>query len=242
MLMATIVAIGGGEIGRPGYPLETLEIDKKIVEYCGKQKPKLCFVPTASNDSEIYIQTIEKLYGQMLGCTIKNIQLAKHRYEYEELLEIVMLSDIIYVGGGDSKYMLEEWRKSSLDEIIMSASDNDIVLAGLSAGAMCWFEYGASDSVSDGEIGLLKGLGLVKGVMCPHYQEEKRKAVFRTMITSSEYIGIGIENCAAISIQNKYIEILNSKDDASVFRVFSEDGSIKEEKLNVGSRRRVDQI
>ena len=163
--MATIVAIGGGEIGRPGYLLETLEIDRKILEYSGKGSPRLCFLPTATHDSEVYIAAIEKLYGQMLGCTVRNLQLTKQEYEYEELLDVVMLSDIIYVGGGNTKFMIEDWNRLSLDRILLSAIDNDVVLAGLSAGAMCWFDYGASDSVGDGEMGLLKCLGLASGVL-----------------------------------------------------------------------------
>ena len=97
--MATLVAIGGGEIGRPGYPLETLEIDKKIVDYSGKDRPTLCFLPTATHDSESYIQAMEQLYGEMLGCTVASLESTKRQYAHADLLDIVRQSDIIYVGG-----------------------------------------------------------------------------------------------------------------------------------------------
>ena len=75
--MKKIVVIGGGEIGRPGYPVETTKIDKEIIKLTGKKKPKLLFIPTASSDSELYVRCINKHFGKLLGCKIDVLYLIK---------------------------------------------------------------------------------------------------------------------------------------------------------------------
>ena len=92
--MGRIVAIGGGEI-RDG---ETLNIDKFIVSLSGKEKPSLLFIPTASNDSEGYIETVKKVYKE-LGCDVKILCLTKENIEEDDIRDIILKSDIIYVGG-----------------------------------------------------------------------------------------------------------------------------------------------
>ena len=77
--MRKIVAIGGGEIGRPGFPIETLAIDKQIIASSGKKHPKLLFIPTASGDSEGYVQVVQKYFGKKLGCKVDTLYLVKQK-------------------------------------------------------------------------------------------------------------------------------------------------------------------
>ena len=78
--MGKIIAIGGGEIGRPGYPATTTKIDKKIIRLSGKKSPKLLFIPTASLDSEGYIKSVEKHFSKKLGCKIDSLCLIKEKF------------------------------------------------------------------------------------------------------------------------------------------------------------------
>ena len=128
--MGRIVAIGGGEIGRPGYPVETTKIDKEIISLTGKNKPKLLFIPTASSDSESYYDTVRKHFGIRLGCKTDVLYLLKEKINENKILN----SDIIYVGGGNTLLMMNTWRKYGLDKILIEAYNQNIVLSGLSAG------------------------------------------------------------------------------------------------------------
>jgi len=112
--MGKIIAIGGGEIGRPGYPVETTSIDEEIIRLSGKDKPKLLFIPTATNDSETYINAIQKQFGKRFGCTIDILRLVTEKYRYWELQIKVGKADIIYIGGGNSLRMMKRWRRISM--------------------------------------------------------------------------------------------------------------------------------
>lgn len=106
-----IIAIGGGEIGRPGYPIETEEIDREIIRLSGKKHPKVLFIPTASGDSPLYYETFKKYYGEKLGCKTDVLYLLKTKPSLEEIREKILNSDIVYVGGGNTLRMLKRWRK-----------------------------------------------------------------------------------------------------------------------------------
>jgi dipeptidase E len=98
-LKTKIVAIGGGEIGRPGYRMETISIDKEIIKLSGKKNPKLLFIPTASSDSESYYEVIKKYFGKKLGCKNDVLYLLKNKISKEEIREKIFGTDIVYVGG-----------------------------------------------------------------------------------------------------------------------------------------------
>src|SRR3989338_5960150 len=97
-----IVAIGGGEIGRPGYPVETTKIDKEIIALTGKTNPRLLFIPTASSDSELYYETVKKHFGKTLGCKTDVLYLINKDLSKKEIEQTIFGADIIYVGGGNT--------------------------------------------------------------------------------------------------------------------------------------------
>ena len=136
-----IVAIGGGEVSKN----ETYEIDKFIVESSKKEKPNFLFIPTASRDAGSYVQTINGLY-ESLGCRTDTLYLCKADADIDTVNEKIERADIIYVGGGNTAYMMQVWEKYSVDKALLRAYKSGKTLSGLSAGSICWFIAGHSDS------------------------------------------------------------------------------------------------
>lgn len=143
-VLPKIVAIGGGDL----KTLQTAEIDERIIELTGKTQPKALFIPTASGDAEGYIENFHKSYGQHFGCITKTLNLIQNPPTLETITELILCSDLIYVGGGNTYRMMKIWRRLGLDKILAEAASRGIILSGLSAGAICWFKFGHSDSRS----------------------------------------------------------------------------------------------
>lgn len=173
--MVKIVAIGGGENGRPGTKYETEQIDKEIIRLSGKKHPKVLFIPPPTQFQEDYFKVMKKVFVR-LGCEISPLYLSNPKPNKKELENNILGSDIIYVGGGNTLKMLKYWRKHGIDTILKKAAKQDIVLSGLSAGAICWFRTGCSDSrkFTNPEAGLIKikALDYVPALYCPHYDVE----------------------------------------------------------------------
>jgi dipeptidase E len=223
--MGKIIALGGGEIGRPGYPIETTAIDEEIIKLSGKNRPGLLFIPTATNDSENYIDAIYRHFGKKLGCKIDTLCLVSEKPRYWEIRKKVLDADIIYVGGGNTLRMMKRWRKTSLDRILMEAYEKGTILSGLSAGAICWFRYGSSDSwkFKNPEAGLIRvrGLNLINGLFCPHYDvEPDRKPHLKNLMRKNPGIAIAVDNCCAIEIVNDNYRILTSKNGPGAYKVY----------------------
>ena len=222
-----IVAIGGGEIST----LETADIDKRIIELTGKTRPKALFIPTASGDAAGYIDTFEACYGKEFGCQTHILKLTQDPPTFEEMTALVLDSDLIYVGGGNTYQMMKIWRRLRLDTVLAEAASRGIVLSGLSAGAICWFKYGHSDSRSfsnNSEWNYIRvsGLGFINAVYCPHYHFEKREAAFSEMIAKRGGLGIACDNNAAIEIVGDHYRVLTSAPDAKAYKLFKRSGRV----------------
>jgi dipeptidase E len=205
-----LVAIGGGEI-RTG---ETLPIDREIVAFTGVPRPRALFIPTASGDADGYCETFRRVYGEELGCSIETLRLLKDRLAPETLGERIAAADLIYVGGGNTRSMLEEWRRQGIDRLLVAAAGRGTVLCGLSAGALCWFRHGNSDApLIEGRSGLktmrIDGLGLVEAALCPHLTREGfRHGEFTAMMMGTPGVGIGLDDSCAMQIQGGSYRIL----------------------------------
>ena len=136
------------------------------------RKLKIAFIATASNDAQGYIDKFYKAFEveQPTHLTIKDL-------ESPNIQEIVNSLDIIYVGGGNTQFMLEVWRKTGFDNVLRNAYKQGIILVGISAGAMCWFESCFSEK-NGTEYEEFKGLGLLSGSLYPHYNDEVRRFAF----------------------------------------------------------------
>ncbi|UCC16068.1 MAG: Type 1 glutamine amidotransferase-like domain-containing protein [Dehalococcoidales bacterium] len=235
--MGKIVALGGGEIGRPGYPVETTAIDEEIIRLSGKISPVLLFVPTATKDSELYIDTVHRHFGERLGCKIDTLCLVRDNLRYWEIRQKISNADIIYVGGGNTLRMMKLWRKIGLDKILLEAYEKGTVLSGLSAGAICWFRYGSSDSrkYKNPQASLIKvrGLNFINGLFCPHYNvEADRKPHLKALMRNNSGVAIAVDNCCAIEIIDDSYRILTSKEGSGAYKVYWNRGKFHEDPID----------
>ena len=233
--MKKIVAIGGGEIGRPGYPVETTKIDKEIIRRTGKRHPKLLFIPTASSDSESYFEVVKKHFGKRLGCQTDVLYLIKKRLTNKEIKKEIFQSDIIYVGGGNTLKMMKIWRKTGVDKILKEAYQKGVVLSGVSAGAICWFRQGLSGSrrFANLKADLIKvsGLGLINAFHCPHFDSKEKKTALKKMMKKISGAAIAVDNCCAMEIIDGKYRVISSKPSANAYKVYWKASKYYEEKI-----------
>ena len=162
-----IIAIGGGGFGM--NPSDGI-IEKYIINQSEKVRPKICFIPTATGDNEAYKVNFYSTFSK-LNCSPSHLDLFKRTPNLEE---ICLSQDIIFVGGGNTKSMLAVWKDWGLEKILKQAYETGTIMCGVSAGAICWFEYGITDSWED-ELKIINCLGFVQGSCCPHYDEEPQR-------------------------------------------------------------------
>lgn len=147
---------------------ETARIDKFIVKESGKKNPKVLFLPTASKDLPAYSTAFKYAY-EGLGCKVKILRLFdRPRLNEETFKKTILSADIIYVGGGNFDVLIAEWKKHKLVPILRQAYKQGIILCGLSAGGVVWYEYFIDNDNS--KTRLKRGIGLLRGVMIPHYK------------------------------------------------------------------------
>lgn len=174
--MTPIIAIGGYKTdwSEEGCFDTPFEIDQRIVKLTGKKKPKVLFIPTASSDSVGSTRAFMQVYGEKLGCPVDVLRLITEKPSHKEIAEKIRAADVIYVGGGNTLMMMNKWRRLGVDKLLIEAHKRGTVLAGVSAGAICWYEWGVSDSrqfydKNSHEYIRVRGLGLRKGLCCPHF-------------------------------------------------------------------------
>ena len=184
--MKQIIAIGGGGFGRL---IKDLKIEKYIKSQSSKPNPKICFIPTATGDDQSYIDNFYKAFNE-LGCETSHINFFKRTID---LKSHILNQDIIYVGGGNTKSMLAVWKEWGLDLILEEAYQEGIIMSGVSAGAICWFKNGITDSWADHQA-TIDCLGFVEGICCPHYDEEPERIPYVKDIL----INKKIDSCLAI--------------------------------------------
>ena len=194
--MKQIIAIGGGGFGRE---IKDLKIEKYIVDQCANKNPSICFIPTATGDDTTYIENFYKTF-ESLGCKTSHIDFFKRTIKLKEHIDD---QDIIFVGGGNTKSMLAVWKDWGLDNILKNAYENGTIMSGVSAGAICWFEKGITDSWKDHQ-SILPCLSFVKGVCCPHYDEEPERIPYVKEILQEKKINkcIAIEGFCALHLIN----------------------------------------
>lgn len=232
--MGKIVAVGGGEIGRPGYPIETLSIDKETVRLTGKKHPKLLFLPTASGDSTGYTAVVEKYFSK-LGCEVTPLYLFTPPSR-QAIAKSILGADIIYVGGGNTLKMMKQWRALGVDTLLRKAHEKGTVLSGVSAGAVCWFHQANSDSLKmvnpDAPYIKVRGLDLVPALACPHYDfEPARQADLKAMMRKTAGVALAINNCAALEIIDDKYRVIASKQGAQAYKVFWKQGQYHQEPI-----------
>ena len=226
-----IIAIGGGEIGRPRehgdghYPVETTPIDKEILRLANSKSATLLFIPTASNDSEEYFNTAKKHFLKIGFTSVNVLYLLNETLTKAQINKVIMSHDAIYVGGGNTLKMLEVWRKLGVDKALKYALDKGIVLSGQSAGSICWFNQGSSDSSSvtgnGNKLIQVTGLGFLDAIHCPHYDVEPyRQDDIKRKMMKSTGVAVCLDNCAALEVVGDEYRIIKSKATAKAHKVY----------------------
>ena len=181
-----IIAIGGGGFGRsPGEGL----IEKYILDQSEKDVPNICFIPTATGDNEAYKVNYYSTFSK-LDCCPSHLDFFKRT---PDLKELILKQDIIFVGGGNTKSMLAVWKDWGLDLLLKEAYEKGVIMSGVSAGAICWFDQGVTDSWAE-DLKIMDCLGFIEGACCPHYDEEpQRKPSLNKFITEK-----ALKSCYAV--------------------------------------------
>jgi dipeptidase E len=227
MMKRNIIAIGGGKIMVPNNRVpETASIDKAIVQQVKRKNPRVLFIPTASEDNADYCDAFRQQYEARLGCSVQALLLYRDRPSNRQIQMLIAESDIIYVGGGNTLRMMKLWRQLSVDKYLDKARKRGAVLCGLSAGAICWFRQGNSDSrkFKDGRNKTLikvTGLNYADLLLCPHYDVEKhRQPSLKAMMKKMKGIAIGVENNAALHIKDDQYRVLASKKNKKAYLIY----------------------
>ncbi len=231
----TVITIGGGRWKT------VLHIDQAIVQLTKKKQPTLLFIPTASSDDLKYVSAMEKRYVDELGCKMNTLLLLREKYSKEQIKKMISDADIIYVGGGNTLMMMKKWRRLGLDKLLKKAWKDDKVLCGVSAGSICWFESGHSDSMyyyhpKKWDYIRVHGLNFLPFIHCPHYDSEtadkKRKDDFKRMLKKYPgHIGVACDDGVAIAWIDDKFKILSESKNANAYRVYWKRGKFYEEEL-----------
>jgi dipeptidase E len=212
----TILAMGGG-----GFTMadRSEALDRLVLTLTGKPVPRICFLPTASGDGrEQSTRFVERYSGW--PCEPSVLSLFRLGSERIDPRAHLLAQDAIYVGGGSMRNMLAVWREHAVDATMRTAWERGIVLAGLSAGAMCWF--GGGITMSGGAPRPVDGLGLVAGSMSVHLDgEPERLGAYRRAIAAGELpAGYAVDDCAALLVRGTTVSaFVSSRPGARVLRI-----------------------
>ena len=210
-----IIALGGHQLLDER---EDVALSRYILNQTGAEQPRICFLPQASREDSIYAL---RFYRQFHGLGAQPSDLSLFQPHTADIADFLLVQDAVYVGGGNTKSMLALWREWGLDRILRKAWHQGIVLAGVSAGAICWFEQGLTDSIP-GRLSPLDCLGFLPGSCSPHYDgEPERRPTYRRLIAAGELApGYGIEDNVALHfIDTSLGRVVASRPCASAYRV-----------------------
>lgn len=223
-----IIAIGGSSGSQPAE----LVMERYIIAQVPKRNPKVCFLPTASGDSDYAIRHFYDVFNR-LDCTPSHLSLFD---PWSSNLESIILGqDCIFVGGGNTKNLLALWREWDLNDVLARAWQSGIVLAGVSAGCICWFHSGVTDSIPGSYISL-PCLGILKGSSCPHYDSDpKRRPAYHQLIASGQIEqGFAVDDGVALHFEDqKLLCVVSGRTDGHAYRVYKNGNKIDEEALEV---------
>jgi len=227
-----LIAMGGG-----GFSMEpeNLALDEYVLEAARVERPAVGFLATASGDAEGYIGRFYESFST-LPCRPSHLPLFGRT---PDLRAYLLAQDVIYVGGGNTKSLLGVWREWGLPELLREAWEAGVVLAGVSAGAICWFEQGLSDSY-DGDLRVIQGLGFLAGSCCPHYSgDPERRPKYHRRLSAGEIApGLAIDDSAAVHFLGDQIHrVVASRPGVTAYRAGVENGAVREEPLPVEFRR-----
>ncbi len=211
--MGKIVASGGISYNDE----EGLIVFQKIVDLCEKKgNKKVLYVPTAGHDNYDDFDDLKKQFSD-LGCTDYDVlvltEIGKNKAVIEEK---ILTSDIIFVGGGNLKFLMDVWNETGATEVFKEAYNRGIVLSGSSSGGMCWYERGYDDCGENNEFMFIDCLGIIPGCNCPHYDSEYWQS-FDDAVKTQDLDGIAVENDAALVYIDGEMSVSSGHDERGVY-------------------------
>jgi len=213
----TIVAMGGNDFSEPYNPLLDDHVLRLARERRGRDRPRVCFVPTASGDSEAYVAAFYAVFARRSEAS----QLNLFGRRIVDLEPFVLEQDVIYVGGGNTANMLAVWRVHGLDRVLARAWKAGVVLAGTSAGSNCWFEGATTDSF--GPLAALPdGLGFLPSSHSPHDDSEPgRRPTYQRLVAEGALPdGYATDDGAGLVFDGTELaEVVASRSEARAYRV-----------------------
>lgn len=215
--MATrrIVALGGHEFKRRP---EELAVVHHLLALTGVENPRVCFVPTAGGDDQ---SGIADFYLALDGVDYRpsHVSLFRRERERVDLRHHLLAQDMIYVAGGSMLNLLAVWRAHGLPKVLAEAWERGVLLAGQSAGAMCWFDYGITASLGDPRPH--GGLGLLPGSLCVHYgRDPSRRTAYHRAVSGGFPAGYALDDGAGMLFEGQTaVEAFAGRRDAQVIRV-----------------------
>jgi len=213
--MATrqILALGGAGTTDD----ESARLTRYLLGLTGKERPRILLVPTASAEDHTRIVTF---YARHIRIAEPS-HLSFFPWPPPDLRELVLDQDVVYVSGGNTANMLAIWRVHGLDRILREAWEAGIVLAGSSAGMICWFEAGVTDSFGPQLEGMRDGLGFLPGSACPHYDgEDLRRPRYRELVAGGFPPGLAADDGVGLRFEGTELaEVVTVRDGARAYAV-----------------------
>jgi peptidase E len=221
-----IIAVGGG-----AFEPDNVALNRYILARARRATPSVCFIPTASGDADSAIARFYTAFAR-LKCRPTHVTLFTRT---PNLREILPAQDVIFVGGGNTKSMLAAWREWQVPQILRRAWRSGTVVAGVSAGAICWFRTGITDSWAD-RLAPLPCLGWLPGACCPHYdgEAERRPAVHRLVAARIVPRVLALDDgVGAHFVGRRLLRVVSTRREAGAYDVGWKRGRVTERPLPV---------
>ena len=209
----TIVAMGG----LSWDDAERRRLEDYFLGFAQRERPRVLFVPTAAADAaEPTLNIVSQL-----GDRAQVSHLPFFPWPPPDVRELVLDHDVIFVSGGNTANALAIWRVHGFDEILREAWEAGIVLTGWSAGMICWFDAGVTDSFGPQLEGMRDGLGFLPGSACPHYDgEAERRPVYTRLVREGFPPGLAADDCVALRFDGTELaEVVSAREGAGAYRV-----------------------
>ncbi|GMG74259.1 Type 1 glutamine amidotransferase-like domain-containing protein [Priestia megaterium] len=211
---------------------DNLLLDQYILSQAHIDVPKICFIPTASGDADNYIERFYEAFEKLV-CTPSHLSLFSPNFI--DLKAYVLQHDILYVGGVNTRNMLSLWKEWELDTILKEAYEKGVILAGISAGSICWFEEGVTDSMNN-KLSKIDCLGFLTGSNCPHYDgESNRRPSYHELMASGEMKeGYAVDDGVALHFKDEKLSTsVSSRATAKAYAVDRKEEEVIERELPV---------
>ncbi len=211
---------------------DNLALDRYVLSLADANRPKVSFLATASGDSDSYV---ERFYTAFRSLPCEPSHLSLFRINESDLRSYVLEQDVIYVGGGSTRNLLVLWREWGLDALLKEAWTAGVILAGLSAGSICWFEQGVTDSVEPGRLHAIPCLGFLPGSNCPHYDGEpdRRPSYHRLLREGKIQAGYAADDGAGLHfVGQRLVGCVTSRPTARAYRVQLAGNEVEETALD----------